>query len=92
VEIFEALIWVEKGEKPPWKEVQSKAPMVKALWRQFESLVLRDHVLHRIFHDKNGFLSHCQVVLPKSLRSQFLEVVHNDAAGHLKLEKLAEQV
>jgi len=92
VEVFEALLWVEKGEKPPWKQVQSKAPMVKALWRQFESLVLRERVLHRIFHDKNGFLSHYQVVLPTSLRSQFLELVHNDAAGHLKLEKSAEHV
>ena len=92
METFEALIWVEKGEKPPRKEVQSKAQMVKALWRQFESLVLRERVLYKIFHDKNDFLSHCQVVLSKSLRSQYLELVHNDASGHLKQAKSAEQV
>ena len=90
-DISEALQWVETNEKPPWKEMRPKSPMLRALWRQFSSLVVRDSVLCRIFHDATGLAMFYQTVLPRSLRRSFLELIHADAAGHLRLAKSMEQ-
>ena len=91
-DIGEALEWVRTNQKPPWKTVKSKSPMLRALFRQYESLILRDGVLCRIFHNANGVAMYYQTVLPRSLRSSLLELVHSDAAGHLRLEKSMEHV
>ena len=86
-DIAEALSWVENGQKPPWRSVLSKSPMIRSLWRQFDSLVLRDRVLCRIFHSNNGTVKYYQTVMPRTLRLALLELIHADAAVHLKLAK-----
>jgi len=72
--------------------VSCRGPLLRALWQQFESLVLRDGVLHRIFHGNDGLALFYQVVMPKTMRRSLLELVHSDAAAHLRLEKTLEQV
>ena len=67
-----------------------KSPMLRALWCKFESLVLRDNVLCRIFHHNTGSVLYYQTVIPKSLRLPFMELIHSDAAGHLKFAKSVE--
>jgi hypothetical protein len=57
------------------------------LWQQYESLIVRDNVLYRIFHNFDGSVAYYQLVLPSNLKVAFLEMVHADAAGHLKFAK-----
>jgi len=90
--ISEALSWVENNQRPAWRQMQAKSPMLRALWRQFQSLVLRDGVLHRIFHDTAGSADFYQVVLPRPLRSPLLDLIHSDVAGHLKYEKCLDHI
>ena len=86
-DIAKALLWVENGSRPPWRSVLPKSPMLKSLWRQFDSLVLRDRVLCRIFHSNNGTVKYYQTIMPRALRLSSLELIHADAAAHLKLAK-----
>ena len=92
-DIGPALAWIEGGHRPNWNEVKSRSPALRSLWQQYESLVMRDGVLNRIFHNFDGSVSHYQVVLPSSLKVAFLELIHADAAGHLRsYVKCAEHV
>jgi len=72
---------------PSWDEVKAKSPALRQLYNQYESLVTRNGVLYRVFHTVDGGIDHLQLVLPSMLKRSFLRLIHNDAAGHLKLSK-----
>ena len=91
-DIGPAIKWVECNERPPWPDVQGQSPMLRALWQQVESLVLFDGVLYRSFYDTNGIVSYYQLILPSEIKVPFLEMIHNDAAGHLKYAKCIQHV
>jgi len=63
--------------------MEAKSTMMRSIWRQYESLVLRDDILHRVFHNTSGQAMYYQSILPRSLRRSFLELIHSDVAGHL---------
>ena len=48
-DIGPALGWIEDGRRPPWKEVSHTSPGLKCLWQQYESLVVTNGVLYRVF-------------------------------------------
>ena len=51
-DIYPALLWVKDGSsRPPWREAKSFSPALRALYQQFESLVLHNDVLYRIFYN-----------------------------------------
>jgi len=83
---------VEAGNRPPCAAMQGTSPMLHALWQQFDSLVLRDGVLYRLFYNNNGLVVHLQLVLPAVMKVPFLELIHADAGGHLKLRKCLPHV
>ena len=84
---------MESNGRPPWPEVQGQSPMLRSLWQQFESLVLCDGgVLYRSFYDNNGIVSNYQLILPSEIKAPFHELIHNDAAGHLKFAKCMQHV
>jgi len=91
-DIGPAIEWVTAGQRPPWEQIKPCGPALCALWRQFESLVFRDGVLRRLFHKTDGTVEFCQCILPASLRSSFLELIHGDAAGHLKFAKSSQHL
>jgi hypothetical protein len=62
-DIAPALIWME-SQRPDWRLMQSKSPALRALWQQYESLVTRDGVLYRIYHDVDGAALFYQLILP----------------------------
>lgn len=86
-DINPAIHWVESGVRPPWNEVQSSSPALRALYRQFHSLVLINGVLYRIFHDPSGDVKHYQVILPHALKRSFFELIHCDMCAHLGFAK-----
>ena len=91
-DIGPAIAWLEGGVRPPWPEVQGRSPMLRSLWQQFDSLVLREGVIYRSFYDQQGNLGWYQLILPNEMKVPFLELIHNDAAGHLKFAKCVPHV
>ena len=91
-DIGPAIEWLESNSRPPWEEIRSFSPALRALWQQYESLIMRDGVIYRIFHDSYGDAQYYQLVLPSKLKIPFLELVNADAAGHLKLSKCIPHV
>jgi len=91
-DIKPVISWINNENRPSWEKVKACSPTTRALWHQCESLVMIGGVLHRIFHNHNGDARHYQVVVPISLRTAFLELIHCDFAGHLKFVKCVEHV
>ena len=60
-----AIEWVETHARPKWTAVESSSPMLRALWRQFESLSVENGMLYRSFYDSSGEITHKQLVLPR---------------------------
>lgn len=91
-DIQPVISWIEGQGRPMWDEVKSTSPFQRSLWQQYESLIMRDCALYRVFHDINGLAQYYQFVLPNSMKIPFLELAHADAAGHLKFAKSCDHV
>ena len=91
-DIGPTIAWLDSHERPPWPVVQGQSPMLRSVWQQFESLVLLDGVLYRSFYDTSGTISYYQLIPPSEIKVPFLELIHNDAAGHLKFAKCVQHV
>jgi len=50
--------WCEAGKRPDWSDVDSVSPMLRALWKQFESVKVLNGVLYRSFYVTNGEVLH----------------------------------
>jgi len=79
-------------EKPTWNDVSAKSRETKVLCSFWPRLSIRDEILVRLFESESGTDRHYQVILPKVLREQFLELTHVGAAGHLGFKKSAAAV
>ena len=82
-DIGPAVYWVESNARPPWRDVKSCSPALRALWQQYDTLVMLDGVLHRVFYHSNGDVQGYQLILPCTLKYSFLELIHGDLCGHL---------
>jgi len=91
-DIAPALTWLNGDGRPDFSEVESSSPALRALYQQYESLILRDGVVYRIFHNVDTTVKYYQLVLPRSLKVPFLEMLHSDTAGHLKYVKCVPHV
>jgi len=91
-DIHPVISWIEGQGRPAWDDVKPASPFQRSLWQQYESLIMRDGALYRIFHDSNGLAKYYQYVLPASLKVAFLELAHADSAGHLKFTKCVSHV
>ena len=66
-----------------WDDLRRSSPSFKAYYKQLDSLLLKNNVLYHhmeAIHDRDHF---DQLLLPPTLRDQFLSLVHNGIAGHL---------
>ena len=66
--------------------------MLRSLWQQFDSLIVKDGVLYHTFYNSSGLVTHLQLILPAELKVASLELIHADAAGHLKFAKCIPHV
>jgi len=69
------------GGKPDWESVAPLPEMAKSFWRQYERLSLADGVLVKRFEEADGRHAWRQVVLPRTLRAEFLRGVHAGVGG-----------
>ena len=91
-DVSQAVEWCRLGARPDWELVKGDSPYVRALHGQFESLVMRDEVLYRSYYNAQGRVTNYQLVLPGSLKSEFLTLIHCDLAGHLKVDRCVPAV
>jgi len=80
-------------DKPPWKVVALQTYNVKVLWNMWPRLRVRDGILYRRFESPDGLSVRWQVVLPASLRPEFLTVIHSGmSGGHLARRRTAAAI
>jgi len=58
--------------KPPWEAMALASHGVKTLWAQWPRLAIKDGLLKRRFKEANGLSSYWQVIIPTSLRNEFV--------------------
>lgn len=81
--------WLEGPDGPPeHAEIQHESGTVKIYWFQREKLRIKDDVLCR-----ETFNGEIQVVVPKGLKKQFLDLAHTGiTGGHLGIRRTRGQV
>jgi len=79
----------QKGVPPDRAEIRTIPEDAKSLLMQFESLQVRDGILYRRFHHPDGTTKYWQLVLPVSLRREYIQRIHADL-GHFGQTKTCE--
>jgi len=79
----------QKGVPPDRAEIRTIPEDAKSLLLQFESLQVRDSILYRRFHHPDGTTKYWQLVLPVSLRREYIQRIHADL-GHFGQTKTCE--
>ena len=71
-------------EKPKWDDVANYSEKTKALWRQYDRLLVCNGVLKRVFVSDDNHDEYLQIVMPEALRGEFIRNVHAGiGGGHL---------
>jgi len=76
-DIRTVLDWIASDSKPDWNTARSHSPALKAYWHQWESLTVADGILYRQLepsHASEAIVK--QLLLPRALRTDFLDSVH----------------
>ncbi|KAJ8961687.1 hypothetical protein NQ318_021286 [Aromia moschata] len=73
--------WVKNGVRPTWQEVSRYGTTIKGYWAQWNSLCLRDGLLHRKWESPDGVSAVYQLVLPKARIHQVLKELHSSPSG-----------
>ena len=93
-DIQPVLQWKEEGEtRPTWQVIAPHSEATKSYWSQWESLLLEEGVLYRLWETPAGERSVKQLVVPKEMRPQLLQQLHSSpTAGHLGVNKTLGRV
>jgi len=85
-------LWLETGVRPPREFMSCESSELKSYWAQFDSFMLVEGVVYRRFEKPDGTNQYLQLLMPRSLRQRFLEMVHAQATGHFAYKKTLDQV
>jgi transposase InsO family protein len=72
---------VSGNEQPTWDDVAHMSNDSKALWRQWQRLCVTGGILYRRFERVDTADSFWQVILPRTLRQEFVITAHEGATG-----------
>ena len=70
--------FLQKGVPPDRAEIRTIPEDAKSLLLQYESLQVRDGILYRHFDHPDGTTKYWQLVLPVSLRREYIQRIHAD--------------
>ncbi|KAJ8942551.1 hypothetical protein NQ318_021953 [Aromia moschata] len=73
--------WVKNGVRTTWQEISRNGTTIKGYWAQWNSLCLRDGLLHRKWESPYRVSAVYQLVLPKARIHQVLEELHSSPSG-----------
>ena len=81
------------GKRPQHSDIVAQKPAVRYYWSIWKSLILQNGCLYRRFYRQDGTGSHLQFVVPKALRPEILQQMHNSVlSGHLGWKKTLEKL
>ena len=88
------LAWrLRQVNPPPISELVAESAATKELWSQWHSLVLKNGVLYRRHEYKNGQPVAMQLIVPSSMKNDFIKQVHGGmCGGHMGIRRTIEQV
>jgi len=66
-------------------------PDLREYWLQFDTLKLHDDILYRQYFDTKGEVTNLQLLIPPTMRTTILELVHA-AVGHAQMPMKNEQM
>lgn len=85
--------WKEENQRPTWQEVSKLAPAIKSYWAQWDSFILEDGLLKRVFENDDGSENRKQLVIPKDKVAEVLRQLHDSpSGGHLGVKKTLQRV
>ena len=83
----------QSPEKPPWNAVALQSSDVRVLWNMWARLRVFNGILQRKFEATDGLTVIWQVVLPRAMRADFLNVIHRGmTGGHLARRRTAASI
>ena len=91
-DIGPAVVWMKQNQHPPRENIESESFELKTYWTQWESLVMVDGLVYRSFQRPDSTCKHLQLLVPRSIRTAFLESVHARTSGHFAWRKTQDQV
>jgi hypothetical protein len=81
------------SDRPSWKGISNLPYFIKTYWSQWDRLEVRDDVLYRKWINADLNTVTWQLVLPKCLRKEVLQQLHNEnVAGHLGVSRTIARV
>ncbi|MCG7878903.1 MAG: RNase H-like domain-containing protein, partial [Candidatus Thiodiazotropha endolucinida] len=84
--------WLDKEQRPPWKEVNKYGAVVKTYWSQFDRLQIENGLVCRKWFEK-GKVSRLQLIVPKDMKSKILKFCHDEkSGGHFGIRKTLAKV
>lgn len=85
--------WLETGEKPTSNILTLHSLATRHFVQSWDALVLKNGILMRNFHKKDGSGSFLQLITPKKLQKDILYQMHNGIlSGHLGRKKTREKL
>ena len=91
-DILPVLQWVEADSRPFGSAVCVSSPTTRHYWNLWSSLEVREGVLYRQFHRKDGTGDHYQLVVPRTMKIEIMKQMHQSLlSGHLGRKKTKEK-
>jgi len=91
-DIKSVIQWLKNNSKPDWNTVRAQSPALKTYWHQLDSLKIIDVILYRQLEPLNeSVIIVKQLLLPRSLKFEFLDSVNTGLAGHMRMTKTSEE-
>ena len=79
-----------QAEKP---DIKDQNQVTKLLLQQWDRLELKDGLLYRIWRDEDKCIDQRQIVTPKPIRSEIMQLLHGSrTSGHLGREKTLKKI
>ena len=78
----------KEGQQPDEKQLKDTSPACRYYFNVEHSILLKDDILFKEFISKDGNYTYLQLLLPRSLRNEVLQQMHDSLiSGHLGIKK-----
>ncbi|KAJ8981436.1 hypothetical protein NQ317_015638 [Molorchus minor] len=81
VDIKPFIAWKEEGTRPEWKDISNKSTTLKGYWAIWDSLIVENGILKRLWENTDGKEIRKQIVLPRARVNEVLQEVHGGVGG-----------
>ena len=83
----------EIGNRPKWEEISGGSRTLRNYWLQWDSLEVKNGLLHRRFENRKGDGAVLQLIVPETLKRDVWAAAHeHPLAGHFMTKKTLNRV